>query len=183
MKIFIVITLLFTSFIAAAGSYDEDLKQLFELTGVKNNYAGLNNVIINQMQAGFFQAADQNINGESLSEEQKQQVGEMLKTRFGEMVKGYQDYISDKMPYEQVEQEIYMPLYKETYTKNEVKELIAFYSSPVGKKTIEFSQKIPEQAAKKSAEKYDSLITEYVKQQIDKNIDLVKKEMNDKGIN
>ncbi len=183
MKIFIVVTLLFTSFIAAADSYDEDLKQLFELTGVKNNYAGLNNVIINQMQAGFFQAADQNINGDTLSEEQKQQVGEMLKTRFGEMVKGYQMYISEKMPYEQVEQEIYMPLYKETYTQDEVKELIAFYSSPVGKKTIEFSQKIPEQAAKKSAEKYDSLITEYVKQQIDENIDLVKKEMNDKGIN
>ncbi|MEM7401521.1 MAG: DUF2059 domain-containing protein [Pseudomonadota bacterium] len=168
---------------AVADSFDDDLKKLFELTGVKNNYAGLNNVIINQMQVGFFQAADQNINGDSLSEEQKQQVGEMLKTRFAEMIKGYQTYISEKMPYEQVEQGIYMPLYKETYTHDEVKELITFYNSPVGKKTIEFSQKIPEQAAKKSAEKYDSLITEYVKQQIDENIELVKKEMSDSGIN
>lgn len=183
MKIFLAIALLFTSMAAMGDSYDDDLKKLFELTGVKNNYAGLNNVIINQMQAGFFQAADQNINGDSLSEEQKQQVGEMLKSRFGEMVKNYQNYISEKMPYEQVEQEIYMPLYKETYTQDEVKELIDFYNSPVGKKTIEFSQKIPEQAAKKSAEKYDSLITEYVKKQIDENIELVKKEMTDSGIN
>lgn len=183
MKVFIAIALLIASTIVVAESFDDDLKQLFELTGVKDNYAGLNNVIINQMQAGFFQSADQNIDGNSLSEEQKQQVGEILKTRFGEMVKNYQNYISEKMPYEQVEQEIYMPLYKETYTQDEIKELINFYNSPVGKKTIEFSQNIPERAAKKSAEKYDALITEYVKQQIDENINLVKKEMSESGIN
>ena len=183
MKILVLTILMITSFVASADTFDDDLKQLFELTGVKNNYVGLNNVIINQMQAGFFQAADQNINGDALSEEQKQQVGEMLKTRFGEMVKSYQNYISEKMPYEEVEQEIYIPLYKETYTQDEVKELVAFYSSPVGKKTIEFSQKIPEQAAQKSADKYDSLITDFVKQQIDENINLVKKEINEQGIN
>lgn len=182
MKIFFAISLLLSSFTVMADSYDEDLKKLFELTGVKKNYAGLNNVIINQMQAGFFQAADKDIDASSLTEDKKKQVGELLKNRFGEMVKGYQDYISEKMPYEAVEQEVYMPLYKETYTHDEVKELVAFYSSSVGKKTIEFSQKIPEQAAKKSAEKYDSIISDYVKGQISKNISLVKDEMVAKDI-
>jgi len=98
------------------------------------------------------------------------------------MVKGYQSYIGEKMPYEEVEKEVYMPLYKETYSHDEVKELVAFYSSPVGKKTIEFSQKIPEQAAKKSAEKYDAVISDYVKLQISENISLVKSEMAEKGI-
>ena len=182
MKVLFSIALLLISFTAIADSFDDDLKQLFELTGVKNNYSGLNNVIINQMQAGFFQAADQNIDAQSLSEDQKQQVGEILKSRFREMVKGYQGYIAEKMPYEKVEKEVYMPLYKETYTHDDVKELVAFYSSPVGKKTVEFSQNIPEQAAKKSAEKYDSLISDFVKLQISENISLVKKEIADKGI-
>jgi len=182
MKIFLAIALLLASFTAMADSYDDDLKKLFELTGVKNDYAGLNIVIINQMQAGFFQAADQNIDAKTLTEDQKKQVGEMLKARFGEMVKGYQSYISEKMPYETVEAEVYMPLYKETYSHDEVKELVTFYDSPVGKKTIEFSQNIPEQAAKKSAEKYDSIISDYVKLSINENIALVKKEMTDKGL-
>ncbi|NNC68950.1 MAG: DUF2059 domain-containing protein [Gammaproteobacteria bacterium] len=182
MKIFLAIALLLASFTSMADSYDDDLKKLFELTGVKNNYAGLNNVIINQMQAGFFQAADQNIDAKTLTEDQKKQVGEMLKARFGEMVKGYQSYISEKMPYETVEAEVYMPLYKETYSHDEVKELVTFYDSPVGKKTIEFSQNIPEQAAKKSAEKYDPIISDYVKLSISENIALVKKEMTDKGL-
>lgn len=182
MKTFLVIALLLISSTVMADSYDDDLKKLFDLTGVKNNYISLNNVIINQMQAGFFQAADQNLDATSLSEDQKIQVGEMLKTRFGEMVKGYQNYIGEKMPYATVEAEVYMPLYKETYSHDEVKELVAFYSSPIGKKTVEFSQKIPEQAAKKSAEKYDSIISDYVKLQISENIALVKKEIADKGI-
>ncbi|MFK7816900.1 MAG: DUF2059 domain-containing protein [Gammaproteobacteria bacterium] len=182
MKILIASLLMITSFNAMADSYDDDLKTLFELTGVKNNYASLNNVIINQMQSGFFQSAEQNINAQSLSEDEKKQVGELLKTRFTEMVGNYQNYISEKMPYEAVETDIYMPLYKETYTHDEVKELVSFYNSPVGKKTIEFSQKIPEQAAKKSAEKYDSVISDYVKGEISKNISLVKDDMVSKGI-
>ena len=182
MKLFFASILFLTSFAAIADSYDDDLKKLFELTGVKNNYAGLNNAIINQMQAGFFQAADQNLDAQSLTEDQKQQVGKILKTRFGEMVKDYQSYISEIMPYEAVETDVYIPLYKETYTHDEVKELVNFYSSPIGEKTIEFSQKISEQAAKKSAEKYDSMIRDYVKQQISESISLVKKEMTDKGI-
>lgn len=182
MKIFIASMLLVTSFTAIADSFDDDLRTLFELTGVKSNYAGLNNVIINQMQTGFFQSAEQNIDANSLTEDQRKQVGELLKSRFTEMVNGYQTYIAEKMPYEAVESEIYMPLYKDAYTHDEVKELVSFYSSPIGKKTIEFSQKIPEQAAKKSAEKYDSVISEYVKGEISKNISLVKDDMVAKGI-
>lgn len=182
MKIFITSALLLISSTAMADAYEDDLKNLFELTGVQNNYVGLNSVIINQMQAGYFQAADQHIDSESLSEDQKKQVGELLKNRFTEMVEGYKNYIAEKMPYEAVENEVYIPLYKETYSHDEVKELVAFYSSPIGKKIIDFSQKLPEQAAKKSAEKYDSIISDYVKLKINENIALVKKEIADKGI-
>ena len=45
MKIFLAIALLLASFTAMADSYDDDLKKLFELTGVKNDYAGLNIVM------------------------------------------------------------------------------------------------------------------------------------------
>lgn len=182
MKIFFAIVILLFSSTALADAYEDDLKKLFELTGVKNNYAGLNNVIINQMQSGFFQAADQSLDARSLSEDQKKQVGEMLQNRFGEMVKNYQSHIEEKMPYEMVEKEVYIPLYKESYSHDEVKELITFYDSAIGKKTIEFSQKIPEQAAKKSAEKYDTIIADFVKLQISENISLVKSEMAEKGI-
>ena len=182
MKIIFITVLFLLGFNVVADSYDDSLKELFELTSIKNEYLDLNNLIINQMQVGFFQAADQNINGDSLTEEQKTQVGEMLKNRFTEMVKNYQVHIQESMPYEKLEKEVYIPLYKETYTEDEIKELIVFYKTPVGEKSIEASQSISQQAAQQSAEKYNSTIVDFVKQQIDENIKLVQKEMADQGI-
>ena len=177
MKILIAAFLFLISNNSIAGSYEDDLKELFELTGVVNNYIGLNTVMINQMQASFFQAAGQNIDAASFSEAQKKQAGEILKDRFTQMVRSYEEYVGTAMPYDKVVSEIYIPLYKETYSQSEVKELIVFYSSPVGKKTIETSQKISQQAAERSAEKYDVFIVDFIEKQIDENIAIAKKEI------
>lgn len=177
MKIIIVTTLLIFSCSAFADSYDDDLNELFELTGVRNNYVSLNNVILNQMQAGFFQAASENIDGSSLSENQKQQAGEILRTRFTGMVKDYETHVRSNMSYEMVAREIYLPLYKETYSVSEVKEVITFYKSPIGKKTIKSAKNISQQAAKRSTEKYDSIIASFVEKQIEENIAIANKEI------
>lgn len=175
--------LLFTlSCSVIAGSYDDNLKELFDITGIKNNYVEMNNAIINQMQGGFFQAIDQNLNADSYTEEQRKQIGEILKKRFSEMVKNYEGFVSKSIPYEKVESEIYLPLYKETYTESEINELLAFYKSPAGKKTIEVGQKVLQQAAEKSAEKYDEIIVDFVKKEIEENLEIVKKEIEEQGI-
>ena len=82
---------------------------------------------------------------------------------------------------EKVEEEVFIPLYKETYTEGEVKELIAFYKTPVGQKSVQASQKLPQQAAQKSAEKYDSVIGDFVKKEIEENIEIVKNEIKEQG--
>ena len=167
---------------AIASSYDDNLKELFELNGIKSNYVEMNNVIINQMQAGFFQAIDQNIDAASYTEEQRQQISEILKDRFSEMVKSYEGFVSESLPYEKVENEIYLPLYKETYTESEINELLVFYKSPVGKKTVEVAQKISQQAAEKSAENYNEMIINFVKKEIEENVEVVRKEIEAQGI-
>ncbi len=182
MKRILFFVLLVLSHSVVADSYSDNLKELFELTGVRGNYVSLNTLIINQMQASFFQAADQNIDANSLSEEQRQKVGEVLKGRFTEMVKNYENHVKEAMPYQKMEEEVFIPLYKETYTESEVKELIAFYKTPVGKKSVVASQKLSQQVTKKTAEKYDAVISEFVKKQIEENIEIVKKEIKEKGI-
>ncbi|MDW3094827.1 MAG: DUF2059 domain-containing protein [Gammaproteobacteria bacterium] len=180
MKIFSILMLLLLSSFAHAGSYNDDLKRLFEITGIVNNYIGLNSQIINQMQAGFLRAADQSIDGSTFSDSQKKQAGELLKARFASMVKNYEGHIKKTMPYEKVITEIYLPLYKETYSPAEVKELLKFYESPIGKKTIEFNRSVGQEASKRTAEKYDSNIVSFVEAQIKDNIVIVKKEIDSK---
>ena len=52
----------------------------------------------------------------------------------------------------------------------------------MGQKSVEASQKISEQAQQKTAEKYDSIIGDFIKIQIEENIELVKKEIDEIGI-
>lgn len=179
MRILLTATFLLYSCSVFADSYSDSLKELFDLTGVQNNYISLNNIIINQMQSVFFQSADQTINASSFSEEQKQQVGEILKTRFTEMIKNYQDYVQKSMSYEKVSREVYIPLYKEIFSEKEVLELIEFYKSPVGKKLIEVSPLISKQAAERSAKRYDEMIVEFVEKQVRDNIAIAQKEVAD----
>ena len=177
MKILSILVLLVLSSAAQAGSYNDDLKKLFELTGVVNNYISLNSQVINQMQTGFLRAADKNIDGSTFNDAQKKQAGEILKARFSTMVRNYEEHIKKSMPFEKVTNEIYMPLYKETYTPADVKELIKFYQSPLGKKALEFSRSVGQEASKRTAEKYDAIIVGFVERQIKDNIAIAKKEI------
>ncbi len=160
-----------------ASSYDDDLMKLFEMTGVINSYIGLNNQVINQMQTAYLRAADQVIDSSSFTVEQKKQAGEILKSRFATMVKNYETHVKQAMPYEKVVREVYLPLYKETYSANDVKELLIFYQSPLGKKALKFSRTVNEEISKRTAEKYDSLVFDFVKKQVDENIAIVKNEI------
>jgi len=93
------------------------------------------------------------------------------------MVKNYETHVKKEMPYDRVVDEIYLPLYKETYSPNDVKELLIFYQSPLGKKTLEFSRSAKEKISERIAEKYDNLVFDFVKKQIDENITIVKREI------
>lgn len=177
MKIFSILLLLALSSVAQAGSYNDDLKKLLEISGAVNNYISLNSQVINQMQTGFLRAADQNIDGSTYNAEQKKQAGEILKARFAEMVKNYETHIKKTMPYDKVVNEIYLPLYKENYSHADVKELIKFYESPLGKKTLEFNRRVGQEASKRTAKKYDSVIVGFAEKQIKDNIGIAKQEI------
>jgi len=174
--IFLALLLSFLSH-AHASSYNDNLKKLFEITGVVNSYISLNTQVINQMQTGYLRAADETIDSSTFTVEQKKQAGEILKNRFATMVKNYETHVKKEMPYDRVVDEIYLPLYKETYSPNDVKELLIFYQSPLGKKTLEFSRSAKEKISERIAEKYDNLVFDFVKKQIDENITIVKREI------
>lgn len=174
--ILLAIAVLFTS-TAHAGAYEDNLKKLFQITGVANNYLALNTQVINQMQAGYLRAAEKNIDSTGFSDAQKKQAGEILKKRFGSMVKDYESHIKLTMPYDKVVDEIYLPLYKQTYTPTDVQELLIFYQSPLGKKTLEFARTASDKISKATADSYEKVIFDFVKKEIDDNIAIVKREI------
>lgn len=182
MKIFFALTLFFISFTAFAESYDDKLKELFSLTGIKSSYNNIHGYVLKQIQSGFYQAANQNIDAKNLDDEQKKQVAAIVDKRFEQMVKDYETLIQTELPYEKAETEIYIPLFKEVYSEEEIQQLLDFYKSPIGKKSLETTTSILDKASEKTSEQLKPKYQEFVESKIEENIDLMKKEMSEKGL-
>lgn len=180
MKLLITAMLLLVSSSLSAASFDDDLKELFALTGVKNNYASVNTFILSRLQNGYFKAADENINPELFSEAQRIQASEILKEKFALIVENYEAYVKDVMSYEDVINEVYIPLYKEKYTSSDVKELLKFYRSPVGRKSLDVAKDIAGEASERIANKYDPVVVPFMEKQIEEHIGLAKNEIAEK---
>lgn len=182
MKIILALTLLFSSFATYADTYDDKLTELFSITGIKTSYSNIHSYVLQQIQAGFYQAANQSIDVENFSEEQKKQVATIIDKRFEQIVKDYESLIRTELPYEKAEKDIYIPLFKEVYSEDEIQQLLDFYESPVGKKTLETTTTILDKASEKTSEQLKPKIKEFMDSKIDDNIDLVNKEMVDQGL-
>ena len=180
MRIISFFILLFISSTSFAGTYDEDLKELFDLAGVRNHYTNLNTFMLSQMQTGFFQEANQKFDVSEYTEAQRKQIGEILKNRFSQMVEDYTSFVSTFISYEKVSDEVYLSLYKEFYTHDEVKQLLAFYKTDIGQKSLKSAAKISEMANKKAADKYNDRFSDYMATQISENIQLVEQEISSK---
>jgi hypothetical protein len=81
------------------------------------------------------------------------------------------------MPYENVVEEVYLPLYKEVYTNEEVKQLLVFYRSPIGQKLLETTQELSNQSSERIATKYDPVVVPFMEAQIEENIAIVQREI------
>jgi len=181
MRILLISFLLFFS-VNASAEYDEKLKELFTLTGINTSYTNIHGFILQQLQASYFQAANQSIDSASLSDDHKKEVSAIVDERFKQIVKDYEAMVRGELPYDKAEVEIYIPLFREVYTEEEVDQLIVFYKSPVGKKSLETTTGILDKASEKISERFQPKVREFAEAKIPENLELVKKEMTDKGI-
>ena len=182
MRTLLISFLLLLSLNASADGYDEKLKELFSLTGINTSYNNIHGYILQQIQASYFQAANQDIDATSLTEEQKKEVSGIVDERFKQIVGDYESMVREELPYDKAESEIYIPLFKEVYSEEEIDQLIVFYKSPVGKKSLETTTGILDKASEKISERFKPKIKEFANTKISENVELVKKEMTDKGI-
>lgn len=182
MRTFLISVLFLLSFSASAEGYDEKLKELFSLTGISTSYTNIHGYILQQLQASYFQAANQGIDANDLTDEQKKEVSGIVDEKFKQLVKDYEALVRGELPYDKAETEVYIPLFKEVYSEEEVDQLIVFYKSPVGKKSLETTTGILDKASEKISETFRPKIKEFADSKIPENIELVKKEMADKGI-
>ncbi len=80
------------------------------------------------MRTGMEQGLQQSMKGKAPTDAQKAQIGDFQKKLSG--------IIKDELSFAKM-RDIYLQVYRETFTQDEINSIIAFYSSPAGKAMVE----------------------------------------------
>jgi hypothetical protein len=121
LRIAIIIFLLGINATAMAAPPSEgDIKQLLAVTEARN----LVDEMVSQINSTMNYSIEQALKGKSPNAKQQKAIDKM-KTSLAA-------FFQDEMSWDKLES-MYIRLYKETFTEEEVKEMLTFYNSPVGR--------------------------------------------------
>lgn len=111
------------------------------------------------------------------NELQKQAIYEVVKPHVADSMKALIKAYHEIIPYDDIVAKVYYPAYQDTFTEQELQNLISFFNSPVGQKFIFQNTVVMEQAALQTEKIYGDRIGTIYTKEITSRIDKVKADM------
>ena len=157
-----LLVLLATYPYATAQDNKSELKvyqKLFELTGIENTYNQMLNIFLSQFQQGFSagltEAAKKD---ENASPEEKERIVQLFEQSMKNYLKKIRNIIAEVMPFDELVNNVYYPVYAQHFTVSEIEELITFYESPIGRKYISVIPTLMQEAVVIINQKYTPVL-------------------------
>lgn len=114
-----------------------------------------------------------------LSETQKNELKVVLVEESNRLSKKLQENLFKKVNFNQILEEIMIGLYDKNYSTEELNDLLAFYKTPTGQKTLKITQKLMEDSMRLSEEKLLPIIVPIIQETMDSDRQELKKKMED----
>ncbi len=162
-KTTIIVCLSFLVFLATypcaqAQDKKEELKvyqKFFKATNIEAQYNQIISVMIVQLQQGFvvsFRGAIKDIG--DITPDQQERLKQLFDQSMGSYVKRMKVKIGEVMPLNELINNVYYPAFSKHFTVAEIKELLAFYESPIGQKFISTTPTVMQESTAIMNEKY-----------------------------
>jgi len=162
-KTMIIVCLSFLVFLATcayvqAQDKKEELKvyqKFFKATNIEAQYRQILDVMIVQLEQGFVVSFRQNIqNIGDITPEEQARLKQLFEQSMGSYVKRMKVKIGEVMPLNELINNVYYPAFSKHFTVAEIKELTAFYESPIGQKFISTTPTVMQESTTIMNEKY-----------------------------
>jgi hypothetical protein len=112
------------SALADDASHEQAVRRFFEVSHARQMMAEIRDQCIDLISSNL----EEQLGAAAAATPEGQEALEIVKEEIGE-------WVADLMSWERLE-DIYVDVYKETFTEEELNELVAFYQSPIGQKII-----------------------------------------------
>jgi hypothetical protein len=155
---FSFLVLLATYPCARAQDKKEELKvyqKFFKATNIEAQYNQILNVMIVQLQQGFVVSFRETLKGiGDITPEEQARLKQLFEQSMGSYVKRMKVKIAEIMPLNELINDVYYPAFSKHFTVAEIKELTAFYESPIGQKFISTTPTVMQESTTIMNEKY-----------------------------
>lgn len=156
-------------FVTPVFAADVKVAQAFiKVVGVEQNYENMMDIMLNQIQQGFSAGLQQSLPA-GLPENKKAAAKQIFNKHFAQLVKEFRGFIDEVMPYETLEQQVYIPLYTQYFSDEELKTLTAFFSGEVGQRFIQLGPQLMTEAATMTEALFGQPLQEFMARAVRRN--------------
>lgn len=154
------------------------IKELLVVTEATKNAEAIMNSMSAQIEKDILQVLNQVIDrNQSLSAEQREEIQRSVAESAQRSGKRFRELFNQRINYSQLVEELSYEIYDKHYSTEEIRDLLAFYKSPTGLKTIKIMPQIFLESMTKTSERLTPQLQPLVKEIIDEEMKRVEKLM------
>lgn len=153
------------------------IRQLLEMTGGRKLHEQIQEMMLTQVRLQIQPMMKQAISGKShLPPAEEQALIAQLNTRLDSFMTQFSQALRTEITYDEMLQRVYYPTYDQYFTEEDLKNLIAFYQTPIGQKMIATTPKLLQTSAQLTNQVFMPRLTQLVGRLIQQQIEQTHKE-------
>lgn len=149
------------------------IREFRELTGSQNITLSVK-MTSADIEDSFFAMIERD---KELTDAQKKELQKSVETANARIDKELQDFFADKAGIQQLSEETALALYDKNFTEAELRELITFYQTPIGKKSLVFLMSEKNQLAEAFGEAFKLKLQNFIQPIIEREQELLEREI------
>jgi uncharacterized protein len=116
----------------------ELIKEFLDVTGSRKNSQAIMEAMLAQVEKNSLETISQSIGQrKGLNAKELEALEQEMKTASTRIIKRYRELFAERIDFPQIIADISYSLYDKYFTESDLKDMIAFYKSPAGHKSIE----------------------------------------------
>jgi len=128
------------------------IRELIEVSGGAQMAGQVSQLILAQVQREYVVMLESELaRRDDLSPEEKDALRQSLGSR-RRFVAKFNERFRERVGYDEILERVYIPLYDKYFSEEEIREIVAFYRSPVGEKSLRVMPGLMQEALDRSSE-------------------------------
>ena len=134
-------------------------EELIRIIGAEAQYRQVINLIMGQFKNGFVRAVNKRIeNAGDMTAEKKAKLRQLINQYMQSSMRNLEERFYREIPFSDIVKNVYYPVYDKHFDTFELKDLLAYYKTPIGKKFISLVPVLMRESMSKMNMLYDAKI-------------------------